>query len=83
MGPMAQDFYSIFRLGTDDKTISTIDLDGVALVSIQALYQMSLEKDKQIEQLTQEIEELRASNAALQERLEALEKLVKELMPKK
>jgi hypothetical protein len=67
MGPMAQDFYSIFRLGTDDKTISTIDLDGVALVSIQALYQMSLaleQKDKQLEQGTQEIEELRASNAA-------------------
>jgi hypothetical protein len=83
MGPMAQDFYSIFRLGTDDKMISTIDLDGVALVSIQALYQMSLEKDKQIEQLTQEIEDLRASNAVLQERVEQLEKLVKELMQRK
>jgi hypothetical protein len=63
MGPMAQDFYSIFRLGTDDKTISTIDLDGVALVSIQALYQMSLEKgaskDKELEAKVKEIEELR------------------------
>jgi hypothetical protein len=83
IGPMAQDFYAAFGLGESDTTISTVDADGIALISIQALYQMSLEKDKQIEQLTQEIEELRASNAALQERLEALEKLVKELMPKK
>jgi hypothetical protein len=76
MGPMAQDFYSTFRLGTDDKTISTIDLDGVALVSIQALYQMSLEKDKQIEEQARKIEELEA-------RLAALEKLVQELSAKK
>jgi hypothetical protein len=76
MGPMAQDFYSIFRLGTDDKTISTIDLDGVALVSIQALYQMSLEKDKKIEEQARKIEELEA-------RLAALEKLVQELSAKK
>jgi hypothetical protein len=86
MGPMAQDFYSIFRLGTDDKTISTIDLDGVALVSIQALYQMSLEKDKKIEQLTKELEELRQKAAQLEElqrRIEQLEKLVQELSAKK
>jgi hypothetical protein len=86
MGPMAQDFYSIFRLGTDDKTISTIDLDGVALVSIQALYQLSLEKDKKIEQLTKELEELRQKAAQLEElqrRIEQLEKLVQELSAKK
>jgi hypothetical protein len=86
MGPMAQDFYSTFRLGTDDKTISTIDLDGVALVSIQALYQMSLEKDKKIEQLTKELEELRQKAAQLEElqrRIEQLEKLVQELSAKK
>jgi len=28
MGPMAQDFHAAFGLGQDDKTISTIDLDG-------------------------------------------------------
>jgi hypothetical protein len=79
MGPMAQDFYSIFRLGTDDKTISTIDLDGVALVSIQALYQMSLaleQKDKELEAKVKEIDELR-------QRIEKLEKLVQELSAKK
>jgi hypothetical protein len=69
IGPMAQDFYGAFGLGTDDTTISTIDLDGVALAAIQGLYQLSLEKDKQIEELEQ--------------RIEKLEKLVEEMMQKK
>jgi hypothetical protein len=37
LGPMAQDFYSIFQLGNSDKNISTIDPAGVALAGIQAL----------------------------------------------
>jgi hypothetical protein len=72
MGPMAQDFYAAFGLGDDAKLISTIDLDGVSLAAIQALYELSLEKDKQIEAL-------QAFNAELQQRLEALEGLVQEL----
>jgi hypothetical protein len=50
LGPMAQDFRAAFNLGLDDKGISGVDADGVALASIQALYQMMLEKDRQIEQ---------------------------------
>ena len=37
MGPMAQDFYAAFGLGTDDKHISTVDADGVAFAAIQEL----------------------------------------------
>lgn len=37
MGPMAQDFSAAFGLGDDDKTISTVDPDGVALAAIQGL----------------------------------------------
>ncbi|HXB11987.1 MAG TPA: tail fiber domain-containing protein, partial [Bacteroidia bacterium] len=37
VGPMAQDFYSAFNLGTDNKHISTIDPAGVALIAIQEL----------------------------------------------
>ena len=51
IGPMAQDFSAAFGVGSDDKHIATVDADGVALASIQALYQMMLEKDKQIERL--------------------------------
>jgi hypothetical protein len=86
IGPMAQDFYAAFGLGEDNLHISTIDADGIALVSIQALYELSLEKDKQIAQLTKEIEILKqkAHEAGeLKARLEALEKLVKELLKQK
>ncbi len=41
MGPMSQDFYAAFGLGDDDKVITTGDLDGVALASIQGLYEWS------------------------------------------
>ncbi len=37
VGPMAQDFYSAFRLGYDDKSITTIDAAGVALAAIKEL----------------------------------------------
>ncbi len=43
IGPMAQDFYSLFGLGGDETTVSTIDPAGVALVAIQALYQNQLD----------------------------------------
>ncbi len=41
MGPMAQDFYAAFNLGTDDKHIATVDADGVALAAIQGLIRSS------------------------------------------
>ncbi len=37
IGPTAQDFMAAFGLGHDDKTIGTIDADGVALAAIQGL----------------------------------------------
>ena len=37
IGPMAQDFYAAFQLGDSDKTITTVDADGIALAAIQAL----------------------------------------------
>jgi hypothetical protein len=58
LGPMAQDFHAAFKLGEDDRYISGSDADGIALVSIQALYQMGLEKDRQIEDLQQRIKRL-------------------------
>lgn len=67
MGPMSQDFYAAFGLGDDDKVITTGDLDGVALASIQGLYEIVQEKDEQIVALQQE-------NADLQARLAAIER---------
>jgi hypothetical protein len=37
VGPMAQDFYAAFRIGADDRHITSIDEDGVALAGIKAL----------------------------------------------
>jgi hypothetical protein len=41
IGPTAQDFYSAFGLGLDDKHIGTIDEGGVALAAIQGLYRQN------------------------------------------
>lgn len=37
IGPMAQDFYALFGVGNDDKTISTVDAAGAVLAALQAL----------------------------------------------
>ncbi|MFQ5856873.1 MAG: tail fiber domain-containing protein [Anaerolineae bacterium] len=66
IGPTAQDFYAAFGLGEDDRHISTVDADGVALAAIQGLYQLLQEKDAQIAAL-------QAENAAQQEEITALE----------
>jgi len=63
MGPMAQDFYATFGLGEDNKHITTVDADGVALAAIQGLYE--LVREKQIE-----ASELRAENTSLKQRLD-------------
>jgi trimeric autotransporter adhesin len=62
IGPMAQDFKAAFYPGTDDKSITTQEADGVALAAIQGL--------------NQKLEETRAENAALKLRLEKLERLM-------
>ena len=51
MGPMAQDFYSAYGLGEDEKRLSTIDTDGVALAAIQGLYDVVKEKEAEIAEL--------------------------------
>jgi hypothetical protein len=66
LGPMAQDFHAAFGLGESDRTITTVDADGVALAAIQGLH-AKLE------------EELKAKNARISElerRLEGIEKLL-------
>jgi hypothetical protein len=79
IGPMAQDFYAAFGVGRDDKHISTIDASGVALISIQALYQILQEKDQQIAKLSQTIEEQGQQIQELQDRMAKLEQELKAL----
>ncbi len=54
IGPMAQDFYELFGLGKDNRSISTIDASGVALAAIQELHK----KTEEIDLLKERIGEL-------------------------
>jgi hypothetical protein len=66
MGPMAKDLYAAFGLGDSDKSITTIDADGVALAAIQGLNQRLQEKDAQIQHQKTELEEMKTRLAALE-----------------
>jgi hypothetical protein len=58
LGPFAEDFHDAFRLGTDSRTISSVDADGVSLVAIQGLYQLVQEQAAVIEKLESRLAEL-------------------------
>jgi hypothetical protein len=73
LGPMAQDFYAAFGLGEDERHISTLDADGVALAAIQGLYQMVQEKEESIVTLESQLMAMTAEKAAQQERIADLE----------
>lgn len=60
MGPMAQDFSAAFGLGPDEKRISTIDADGVALAAIQGLHAIVKERNAEIAALTARLERIEA-----------------------
>jgi hypothetical protein len=66
IGPMAQDFHATFGLGSDDKTISTLDTDGVTLAAIKGLVeeievqdQVLAERDAQIHRLEDSLRQVR------------------------
>jgi trimeric autotransporter adhesin len=56
IGPMAQDFYAAFKLGGNDKSISTIDPSGVALIAIQELKKENDILKNQLQLLQKEVE---------------------------
>lgn len=59
IGPIAEDFYAIFGLGNDEKSVSTIDPAGVALVGVKALNEKIDAQQKEIDELKAEIRALR------------------------
>lgn len=65
IGPMAQDFKAAFYPGRDDKSISTLEFDGVELAAIQGL--------------NQKIEEQKIGLDSRDARISALEKEILEL----
>ncbi|MFL5763726.1 MAG: tail fiber domain-containing protein [Bacteroidia bacterium] len=79
MGPMAQDFYSLFKLGESDTTITTIDVDGVSLAAIQSLAKKTDELNKKSEEvalLKEKIEQLEKEKMFLEKRISTIEKKI-------
>ncbi|KAA9130888.1 hypothetical protein F3N42_11035 [Marinihelvus fidelis] len=68
IGPMAQDFYAAFGLASGETRISARDMAGVNMAAVKALENRN--------------RELEMKNAALEERLELVESLVAQLLPK-
>jgi hypothetical protein len=83
IGPMAQEFKAAFYPGRDDKTISTLEFDGVELAAIQGLNRKLTErleqKETEITELKRAVAELKRRDdeqAVLKRRLEVLETIV-------
>ena len=76
IGPMAQDFKAAFYPGSDDKSITTLEADGVAFAAIQGLNE-KVESGKR--KAETEIDELKAENAELKAQMAELKALVKQL----
>ncbi len=73
IGPMAQDMYAAFTLGDSDKAIGTVDADGIALASIQALNHRSQCEFARVAALESQVRDLQAANAALEKKLGEVE----------
>lgn len=73
LGPTAQDFRAAFGLGYNDTSIATVDADGVALASIQALHAALKQQTTAVAQLTTENQSLKQQLDDVLARLRTLE----------
>lgn len=55
IGPMAEDFYAAFGVGSSDKHLSVTDVTGVALAAIQGLHAEVESRDERIAELEQRL----------------------------
>ncbi|HSU15784.1 tail fiber domain-containing protein [Longimicrobium sp.] len=79
MGPFAEDFRAAFGLGTDNRAIGLLDIDGVNFAAVKALEARTAElrvKAAEVDRLTAEVAALRDRQAATDARLAELEALV-------
>ena len=79
IGPMAQDFYKAFHFGESDTTITTIDMDGVSLLAIQALIKKTeelKEKSEELEKLKSALEIIKRNNILLEARIRSMENVI-------
>ncbi|HEX7999979.1 MAG TPA: tail fiber domain-containing protein [Pyrinomonadaceae bacterium] len=76
IGPMAQDFFSTFKVGEGDRTIANIDPDGVALAAIQGLNEEIKDRDVKIEEQQRQLDKLQQQVKEQQSLMDGLRKLV-------
>lgn len=76
IGPMAQDFHSAFGFGKSEKTIATVDSDGVALAAIQAL---SLKMDEVVRDNDHHIEKLETRIAELETMIQQQQQVLSQI----
>jgi hypothetical protein len=79
IGPMAQDFFSAFKFGESDTTITTTDIDGINMIAIQALEKRTEElnsKTKELQQLKKQVDLLLEEKASLEKRLLSIEEIL-------
>jgi len=70
MGPMAEDFYAAYGLGADNAHISPLDVNGVTMASIQALYEQLKGTQARVETLDRQQAELLARLVQLEQSLQ-------------
>jgi hypothetical protein len=76
VGPTAQEFHAAFPYGSNERTINSVDADGVAFAAIQALYRVIREQEGEVAAQQTEL-------AAQQARIAELEREVAELQESK
>ena len=83
IGPMAEDFHALFRVGADNRTISSLDTSGVALAAIKSLHRMNkqlrADADQEQSKIDRQVTELLDKNMALSQRLSTLEAKLSEV----
>ena len=79
ISPMAEDFYSLFKLGRDGKSINPNDLASVAIVAAKELQKKTDTVSDETTLLRIETKVLKEENSLLKERLTSLEKLLTNL----
>lgn len=61
VGPYAQDFHAAFGLGSDDVSISPVDVSGVTLAAVQELHRLVRRQDEEISALRAQLATLVAT----------------------
>ncbi|PEN11489.1 hypothetical protein CRI94_15770 [Longibacter salinarum] len=80
MGPMAQTFYAAFGLGVDEEHLAPLDVNGVALAAIQELLKRVESLESEAASTENQVQELKAENQELSDRIARLERLVEQQM---